>query len=212
MKSHELRPNLRLKIALICQSFSILFIILLVKYCSLDHLRLVREFFLSWDLGKTFRHPSFGPLLICFMSLALVIYSGVCLPAFSGTQKRGLQGYGEMMCNIHEMKESGASFFMTFLLPLLIEDLSSIRGLLVYLIVISVVFLVLYKSNLYYQNPILTILGYRVFSFSVTNAYEPGGLKTGEEYIGITRKHMVTGEAAIRWKYISDNVYIVYNE
>ena len=57
---------------------------------------------------------------------------------------------------------------------------------------------------------LLAFLGYKVFKFKVKNPAD--GLKENKEYIGITKKYMITEEAAIMWKHIADDVYLVYNE
>lgn len=207
-----MKENKKLKFALIFQSFGPLFFILCVKHFHCEYGHLINSFVQSWDIQKSLNHSLFGEMVIFGIGIVWLIYSVICIPAFSGTQKAGFNSYGEMLADVEELKDSGASFMMTFLLPLLIEDLDSIHGLITYIIVIFFVFIILYKSNLYYQNPVLTILGYHVFSFRVYNAYEQGGMQNCSPCIGITRRHMVTTKAAIRWKYISDNVFVVYNE
>ena len=49
-----------------------------------------------------------------------------------------------------------------------------------------------------------------MFKFKVLNPYD--GLEKDKEYIGITKKNMITEDAAIMWKHIADDVFLVYNE
>ena len=59
-----------------------------------------------------------------------------------------------------QLTDSGVAFFMTFVFPLLLDDLTTIRGFVLFMGILILVFLLLWKTNLYYQNPMLTILGY----------------------------------------------------
>ena len=157
-------------------------------------------------------HHRFGELLIVFVGIIWIVLSALTIPAFKDIQETGYESHGEMIIILDEKKDAAASFLMTFILPLLIDELSSPQNWISYFIVIIVVYAVLYQSNLYYQSPILGLLGYKIFIFRVKNPFSQSGMKKDMDYIGITKKHMVTNESSIMWKHISDNIFLVYNE
>ena len=67
----------------------------------------------------------------------------------------------------------------------------------------------MWKTNLYYQNPVLTVLGYEVFSFK----FETTQLTEyrEKECIGITRS-TVSEVHSIKKQKISDNVFLIYED
>lgn len=98
---------------------------------------------------------------------------------------------------------------MTYVLPMAMDDLNSCKGIFVFSILMAMLFALMWKTNLYYQNPVLTVLGHEVFSFQ----FETTQLSeySNTECIGITRGTVRTGHSIKRQK-ISDNVFLVYEE
>lgn len=213
-----MKDNLHLKRGLIIQSLSPAFFLLLIRHIHPDFLRLMRQFFacISDAPAKTLMtavlHPRFGEILIVVMGLAWILVSVLTVPGFQATQVSGFISEGEKVVVTKEKKDAAASFLMTFILPLLIDELASPQYWLSYIIVIAVVYAILYQSNLYYQSPILAFLGYKVFAFRVVNPAPSSGLKTDKEYIGITKNKVISEERAVMWKHIADDVFLVYNE
>ena len=213
-----MEDKLYLKRGLITQSLSPVFALLIIRHMHLDYPLLISRFLnrLSSNsieaIEKAIKHPRFGELIIVIIGMIWVASSIISIPAFRATEEAGFISKGEKVVATDEKKDAAASFLMTFILPLLIDDLSSPQNWISYILVLLVVYAVLYQSNLYYQSPVLAFLGYKVFTFKVLNPYKPTGLKEDKEYIGITRKTMITEEAAILWKHISDGVFLVYNE
>ena len=208
--------NLHLKRGLITQSLSPVFALLIIRHFHLDYLHLIGRFFScimtspNETIMRTLLHPRMGELLVIVSGIIWIASSLITIPAFKATQDAGFESRGEMVIAVEEQKDAAASFLMTFILPLLIDELSSPQYWVSYFLVIMVVYAVLYQSNLYYQSPVLFLLGYKVFKFKVLNPSE--GLEEDRTYIGITKKSMITEEAAIMWKYITDDVFLVYNE
>lgn len=107
--------------------------------------------------------------------------------------------------------DCGATFLVTYVLPLLTDDVSSFRGLIVFLIMIIMVIMLLSKSNTFYQNPVLAAMGYRTFSFEFSDPNRD--IKyPGKIYIGITYGKQIKEEEVIKRKYISDDVFLIYND
>ena len=99
----------------------------------------------------------------------------------------------------------------SFVLPLLFDDVGTLNGFIVFGLLLIMMVILLVKSNLFYQNPVLTILGYRVFEFQFVNPYFDIE-KENKTYIGITKGKMITEKATIRRKPIADDVFIIFNE
>ena len=213
-----MRENKRLKRGLIIQSLSIVFVLLIIRHSHFEYVRLICRFAEEFKASpfdavcSCINHERFGELLIVCIGFAWVIISILSLSAFKATQKAGFESHGEQVIVLEEKRDVAASFLMTFILPLLIDELNAPQNWISYIIVIAVVYAVLYQSNLYYQSPILALLGYKVFSFQVLNPYENSGMKSDVDYIGITKREMITDESSIMWKHIADNVFLVYNE
>lgn len=213
-----MKDNLKLKHGLIKQSLSPVFCLLIIRHMHLDYLRLIRSFSDTMKINpwmtilKALNHPRFGELLIVVIGIMFVVSSLLSIPAFNSIQEAGFESQGEMPTDIEEMSGAAASFLVTFILPLLIDELSTPQKWISYLLVIVIVYAVLYQSNLYYQNPVLALMGYKVFSFKVKNPDADSGMKADKKYIGITWKTIITKDSAIQCKYISDDVFLVYNE
>ena len=213
-----MKDNLNLKRGLITQALSPAFVLLGIRHMHSNYYALILKFF---DLAKsdfidsiniTIAHPEFGELLIIIIGIGWILTSILSVPAFGVSQDFGFESNGERVIILEEKKDAAASFLMSFILPLLIDDLSSPQFWISYLLVIIIVYAVLYRSNLYYQSPVLALLGYKVFAFEVINPYEQSGMKKNRKYIGLTRGKMVSEGRAILWKHIADNVFLVYNE
>lgn len=96
-----------------------------------------------------------------------------------------------------------------YVLPMAMDDLDTWKGLIVFGILMVMLFALMWKTNLYYQNPVLTVLGYEVFSFK----FETTQLMeySGKECIGITRGTVSVGHSIKRQK-ISDDVFLIYED
>lgn len=201
----------KMKIGLIVQSFAPLFLILLVKnydnrfieivYGLLNNHKSVIESSLLIELI-----PNFIFSIICILVLAFAIIS---YKSFNDSQNRDYKSHGELIANVHNCNDMSINFFVTYIMPLCSDKVESFRDILVFTLVIGIIFLLMYKTNLYYQNPILVILGYEIFKF--TFDYTDNSQLQGKEFIGVS-KEVLTNGTVIKWKYISDGVFIVFKE
>ena len=109
--------------------------------------------------------------------------------------------------DIKEEKDAGLNFFLTLILPLLVNDISTWNGLLLMIFLVAIIICLLSKTNLYYQNPVLIILKYKVYKFKfVDNEHLPDG-----EYIALIRGNM-DSRNTIEYKKIEDNVLVIRKE
>lgn len=215
-KAVRLRQNLFLKWLLIVQSFSPLFVLLLVKYIKKDVSKLVFKFInlivdgnISAAIPSAFFHEEILRVTICLFCTILILFGGWIYYYFKGRELAGFIDRAEKISINGDTTEMSIVFFATYVIPMVMDDITNIRGFVCFVIVISMLILLMRNTNLYYQNPILAILGYKTFQFTF--------LETGDETlknkncIGITRGKFDSSKI-IKWKYISDNVFLVYNK
>lgn len=210
--------NLNLKRCLVLQSFAPLFLLLTIKYLDISlYLKLICKFIDSCSemginvFSATLNHPSFGSFVVSFIGIVWLLLTVAIALGFDGMQKAGFQAAGEKI-EIEELSnDSGAAFLVTYVLPLITDDIESIRGLIVFLAMLIMVILLLSGSNMFYQNPVLAAMKYRIFSFKFLN---PSNDITYPErkYIGITYKESIDENIVIKRKYISDGVFVIYND
>jgi len=205
----------RLKLFLVLQSFFGLFLLMFIKYVG--HLGLMCRFFvqlLSCDLRvfyRAFSNPAIYDVIVSMFCFLWFILTGFVAFCFDDIQKSGFSSYGECIVNVTEKKDSGVTFLVTFILPLLVDDLTTWRDLLFFFVLLFMTIFLLSSSDLFYQNPVLVALGYKVFEFSFVNPNKDVSEK--RVYIGITRGDLpVEGKEIIKRKYISDNVFLIYKD
>lgn len=118
-------------------------------------------------------------------------------------QKYDVAGGYEVQ-NVVEERNAGLNFFLALILPLLVNDITTWNGLFMMIVLLAIIVCLLEKTNLYYQNPVLVVLNYKVDSISFVdneNAAE-------EKYIAISRDDISNGDT-IEYKKIEDNVLII---
>lgn len=167
---------------------------------------------LSFAFSKSVNHKEFGEFLVFIIGLLWILLSILTLFYFNFTQRAGFSSYGEQAVVLEEKRGDASSFLLTFVVPLIIDDLSCPQFYLSYFLLIMIICILLYRSNLYYQSPILSLLGYKVFVFKIKNPYNVKVFSPQKNYIGVTKKRLINENSAIVWKYISDDVFLVYNE
>lgn len=207
--------NSAMKRALIMQSFAPLFLILCIKYFDFKLIHLFNRFFEMilknpiLAVTKTISHSSFATLLLEVFCLLWIAYSIYSVQSFEKSQQANFISEGESLIDIEKISDSGVTFFMTYVLPMAMDDLDTWKGLIVFGILMTILFSLMWRTNLYYQNPVLTVLGYEVFSFK----FETTQLAeySGKECIGITRGTVSVAHSIKRQK-ISDNVFLVYED
>lgn len=213
-----IQENIALKRSFVLQSFAPLFLILTIKHLDVKtYIGLLKKFFEmlpSKGLAVfeiTIHHPCFGGFIIsvvgvCWLLLAVVIALG-----FKGVQRAGFKSCGEKITIEDLPNDSGATFLVTYVLPLLTDDIESPRGLLVFATMLIMVILLLSRSNTFYQNPVLTAMKYQSFSFKFENP-DCDILFPNRLYIGITKGAPIEEGRIIKRKYIADGVFVIFND
>lgn len=205
-----MKENKYLKWLLIVQSFLPLFFLVIIRCCSKARVKLVRNFVSELFrgnfkvIGTALNHSEiYATSLVCFCAIMFIFGVGVYF-FFKKIQRFGFQEEEKKIVIDADVTENSVAFFVTYITPLVLDDIDQSRGFFSFITIAALLILLMRNTNLYYQNPFLTILGYKSFYFHFD----------GEEGLGdvaITRGDFDASKL-IKRKRISDNVYLVYNK
>lgn len=210
-----MQEDRKLKLFLVLQSFCPLFILLFIRHAG--NFGLVSCFFTGFVRGdwtvfeKALKSPALGDVTITILCILSFLVTVVVAKGFDDFQYSSYGSYGEKIAIGSEKKDSGATFFVTFLLPLLVDDVSTLQRLISFVVLLAMVMYFLLQSNLYYQNPVLAALGYKVFEFCFSCTSRNDVVKD-RTYIGISKGALPSARAAIKRKHIADDVYLIYDD
>ncbi|MFC4596857.1 anti-phage protein KwaA [Cohnella hongkongensis] len=93
------------------------------------------------------------------------------------------------------------TFLTTYIIPLICIDLSNVRFILVLGILLILIGSIFVKMDLYYGNPTLALLGYRLYRAEIQGLNDPNGI------ILISKDRLSRG-TAIEWIKIENNVWV----
>jgi hypothetical protein len=199
---------------LIAQSFMPLFVILAIKNFDFEIFivlqRLIKHL-LNKDWLVILRMPNHPLTLICafeMICILWILYAAFSILEFVDMQTSNFVSQNESVKECENISDSGVTFFMTYVLPMVMDDIGTIKGFLIFTLLMIMLCMLMWKTNLYYQNPILTILGYDVLSFK----FEHTQLRRFENQtcVGITRNTKIEDGMHIKRQYIADNVFLIY--
>lgn len=151
--------NLVLKRSLMFQSFAPLFALLAIKYFNpamFWHLT-VSFVKLFSDKGMVavpiaVANKNFGSFLIFAISLIWLLATFIVAIGFTGMQKSGFRSAGEKISIVGSPDTGNGIFLVNYILPLMINDVSSIRKLMSFLLLLSTVIVVLIDSDTFYPK------------------------------------------------------------
>ena len=138
-------------------------------------------------------------LLFCVIWVILSVWFYIEFKAFQYTDKQS--GYDIIIKN--ERGEDSLNFFLTLILPLLIDDIARWQGASVFFLVLFMICVLLYKTRLFYANPVLSILGYKVVEFE----FSENSKVSKKNLIGIYNGKITNNN--IMYKTITDTVYYI---
>lgn len=95
------------------------------------------------------------------------------------------------------------TFLSTYIIPLIAFDLTKVRYTLVLLLLLVAIGFMYIKTNMFYTNPTLALLGYRIYKVDAS-------FRTGNEegIIIISREDISQGDI-LSYKQIHENIYYV---
>lgn len=140
------------KLFFFIQTFMFFFVIFIVKNIQ----------FISIDLKnsdlllKALKITDIVFLICVFISVIVIIYFRKII---IGTKK-----LPEKVISSKQEKEVSLVFFATYILPLVTIDINSFNDFLAFFIILILMFVLCWKTELWYTNPILSILGYKIYT------------------------------------------------
>lgn len=208
------KENRTLKVELIIMSYLPLFFILFCKYFDIKKnclfIQAVRKLFVSTEniTINTAESSFLWTIVLETVCCLWMIASGVFIIAFDRISHMKYTSQGEILACVSDISDSSPSFFMTYVAPMVMDDLDSPNGLLAFAAFMVIIIMLMWKTNLYYQNPIITILGFKIYSFKFE---ETKSEFKDVECIAISKEKLCTGKP-IKRQWIADNVFIIKNE
>lgn len=151
--------NLSLKHKLMLQSLSPLAFLTIVRNFKFTPVSELAENQSYWGEFVRLNNVLIVVFLLCATWILAAVISFISFTAFRWTDKK--QGY--QLFSFVEKEDASLNFFMTMIIPLLIDDVGTIQGAVTFLIIVVMMCALLSKTHLYYANPVLAILGYRVY-------------------------------------------------
>lgn len=139
-------------------------------------------------------------IIICCVWILVALWAFIKFSAFKWTDK--IQGY--QLKSWEEKENAGLDFFMTIIIPVLIDDVSKTQGAVMFLIIVMFLFALLYRTKLYYANPILAILGYHIYEIQFKDNRDYEG-----KYICIAKGELSNNVGSIEYKPITENVLYI---
>ena len=209
-----LKEDKKLKLFLVLQSFCPLFLLIFIQHVG--HGELILRFLGSiihddWSvLGRSCKSNFLGDIVITTICILWFLITAFVALGFRNLQNSSYDHHGETIIIRSEKKDSGVTFLVTFVLPLLVDDVSTPRKFIFFIILLTMVIFLLMKSDLFYQNPVLVALRYKTYEFQFVTPYKD--VQDNKTYIGLSKDRLPFEGAAVKRKYIADDVFLVYND
>ena len=209
-----LKEDKKLKRFLVLQSFCPLFLLIFIQHVG--HGELVLRFLGSlihgdWSvIGRACKSNFLGDIVITTFCMLWFLITAIVALGFRNLQNSGYDHHGETIIIGSEKKDSGVTFLVTFVLPLLVDDVSTPRGFIFFIALLTMVIFLLMRSDLFYQNPVLVALRYKTYEFQFVTPYKD--VQDNKTYIGLSKGGLPFDGAAVKRKYIADDVFLVYND
>lgn len=148
-----------LKIILILQSiFPLIIIIFVVNAYSF-----VTDYF-DEKIDKNYYHlVLFVFLIVLFLIITYTIISFFLIKNYISHGEE----LPKTIIEIEKNNKVGLDFFMTYLVPLILCDISNIILLFVLVLVLFFMFILMYRTDIYYINPILIVFGYNLYRIKI---------------------------------------------
>ena len=181
-----------MKIKLTIQSLAPLFVLLLIQNVGRWNKREEYNNFFKEFLCDNWYVILTEVVLGIFVILAIIFYF-----TFKKWGRYGQETHKEIL-ELKNINEQSLIFFVTYILPIVVCDFLNARSLICCLLIIAAIMWMMCKTDMYYQNPILSWLNYNIYSIKIENM----------EFVAIV-KGTLKERDFIRKKEISNNVYMV---
>ena len=191
--------NKKLKRKLIVQSFLPLSILIVIKsvtketlgkiYCLLDSI--LHKCNIIETIQETGLRDDIWQILIGIIALWFAISGFITFWQFRQARFTAFNDDGDKI------------------LSLLVDKVSTVNEFISYILVMWFVAELMVKTDLYYQNPVLILLQYKLYRVKFTS--DIANVPNPKTYIAICREELDENKV-VKWKYISDDVCLMYNK
>lgn len=194
--------NLKLKYQLMLQSLSPLALLTIIRNFSF-----VQP---SIETGNRFEYLTeifrenrilIIVILLCVAWLIGAVLSWIAFASFKWVDKKS----GYELVDVVEKEDASLNFFMTMIIPLLIDDVDTIQGAITFFIIVILMCALLGRTNLFYANPVLAMFGYRVYEFT----FKDNTIYQKERCIGVCKGKISKIPRCFEYKSITDNVIYI---
>lgn len=130
--------------------------------------------------------------------LALISYLLTCKTKY---EWKGVTNPPHKISSIKNENYEYLTFLTTYIIPLICIDLENIRYVMVLGILLMLIGSIFVKMDLYYGNPTLALMGYRLYRAEINNVEAPDG-------VILLSKDRLSGNSSIRWIAIDKYVWV----
>ena len=156
----EMSMKNKLKIELYFMSLSVLFFFLILKTLDIPIYIGSDMQFVGWKY------------LLCENIIAIIF---ICLLIISIIMRKrfqnSLSGNTDISSKILRVKNINYNylmFFVTYIIPLICFDVSDVREFIILIFLLIVLGILFVKTNVYYQNPTLALMGFNLYEVDMT--------------------------------------------
>lgn len=138
--------------------------------------------------------------LLALFSLSLAVIGWIV----ASCKKRKWEGVSNPPYTIKSIKNENyeyLTFLTTYIIPLICIDLTKPRYVLILVILLVIIGFIFIKTDLYYGNPTLALMGYRLYRAEIQGIDAPDGI------ILISKDHL-NKKSCIKWIPIDKYVWI----
>uniref|UniRef100_UPI004026B9A3 anti-phage protein KwaA n=1 Tax=Candidatus Cryptobacteroides bacterium TaxID=3085639 RepID=UPI004026B9A3 len=181
------------KIGLYIQSLSLLFIVLIVLTIGVP----------SSD-GVSDETDIIGIIVPIVCGIALFV-GFVSFIDFFCFEIKGTRHLSVKIIKIEDIGYEPQTFISTYIIPLAFIGVNSVRNMIALLIMLIAIGVIFLKTNIFYANPTLSLLGYKLYKVSCH-------MRNGEDHTGviiISRCILSVGDN-IRYIELGEDVYYAY--
>ncbi|VDN47902.1 conserved membrane protein of unknown function [Petrocella atlantisensis] len=188
--------NIKMKFLMYISSLWLLFVMLIILYISVPlEFGENSHYVGTWNLIST--------NVIPLVSIMMLVVSSFFVTTFNYTVSRGMQSYFKIK-RVQNKNYEHLTFLTTYILPLIAFNLSEVRFVIMLMLLIFVIGFIYVRTDLFYANPTLALLGYQLYEADV----EMRDNKIYENLILICKGN-ISKESNLEYLRVDERIYFV---
>lgn len=137
-------------------------------------------------------------LALCSLSFAFL---GLCFAVQTKRKWSGAANPPHIITEIRSENYEYLTFLTTYIIPLICIDLKNIRYVIVLAVLLVMIGFIFVKIELYYGNPTLAMMGYRLYRAEISGVDAPDG-------VVLISSERLSKDSAIKWIPLDEYVWI----